>query len=464
MKKDIFIGAILSTVGSFAVAQTPHGMGCLPEPDVECLPRQAELMTKDFDDLPSSFSLLRYCPNADSQGQYGTCTAWATGYAFRTILEAVNRGWSDRTQITDEAFSPLFIYAQIKHPNDADCSMGSVISYAFDKMKAVGAVKKRDFNHMCTSYVPESVLTAASPYKIAGYVTLVHNPQIMRQDAIVKCVKKALANKQPVVVSMNVYPSFNNCKDLWNGDMFSPPEGRHAMCVIGYDDNKYGGAVHIMNSWGSRWGNNGFVWVKHPDFCKALNLAYTGSLPFTPSPVINKNKFGGALDLTLSSGKSLTPALIESGAIPVYEVEGSFVSGTRFRLYITNEEPAFVYVIGFDSGQYTSLLFPPKENISPALTYKNSHVAIPDEKWFLEMDDNKGTDYICLLYSKTELDIMDIMSKIERGSGNLPDRVSAALGSKLAKPADIDYSRNSISFQAATQSTVVPVIASLSHE
>lgn len=443
--------------------QSPYGMGCLPEPNPESLPHQAELLTKDFESLPSRFSLEDYCPIPQSQGQYGTCTGWATAYAFRSILEAVRHGWTDKIQITNEAFSPLFLYARIKQSIDMNCSLGSVISDAFSQMKNVGVAKKNDFNHMCTSFVPNDIIASASKHKIANFSTIVNNGYFpTSHDMTIQKVKKAIASRQPVVISMNVYPSFHKCKDVWNGDL-TGNFGRHAMCVVGYDDNKYGGAFRIMNSWGTDWGDNGFVWVKYSDFYKTLNLAYTGCLPFDPAPTGKKNKFGGSLDLTLSQGSSLNPILRKEEQLPIYEINGSFISGSRFRLYITNEEPAFLYVIGFDSEERVSLLFPPKDNISPALTYKNSHIAIPDEKWFLEMDDKIGTDYICVLYSKNELDIKGILAKIQNGTGTLAERVSNALGSKLAKPDEIKYSQNSMKFTANTDATIIPLVASLSH-
>lgn len=457
----ILILTVLS-LGSFG--QTSYWMGCLPEPDPESLPQQAEFMTKDLEYLPSRYSLESYCPIPQNQGQYGTCTGWATAYAFRSILEAVNRGWTEKAYITNEAFSPIFLYARIKLPGDVNCSMGSVISDAFSQMKNVGVAKKRDFNHMCSSFVPNDVMTSASRYKIANFQTIVNNIIFTpTQELTVQKVKKAIANRQPVVVSMNVYPSFHRSKEVWNGDM-AGKFGRHAMCVVGYDDEKYGGAFRIMNSWGTNWGDNGFVWVKYADFCKTVNQAYTGSLPFEPSPVDNRNKFGGSLDLTLSSGASLKPFLKKTERLPIYDIAGSYMSGTRFRLYISNEEPAYVYVIGFDSHKFASLLFPPKDNISAALPYKNTHIAIPDEKWYLEMDDKAGTDYFCVLYSKNELNIKDILSKIENGTGTLAERVSNALGSKLAKPDDVDYTQTAIKFASSTDATIIPVIVSLSHK
>ena len=37
------------------------------------------------------------------------------------------------------------------------------------------------------------------------------------------------------------------------------------MTIVGYDDNKHGGAVEVMNSWGRAWGNDGFVWITYDD-------------------------------------------------------------------------------------------------------------------------------------------------------------------------------------------------------
>ena len=50
--------------------------------------------------------------------------------------------------------------------------------------------------------------------------------------------------------------------------------GGHAMCVIGYDDRKFGGAFQIMNSWGPEWGKNGVGWVRYGDFKNYVREAY----------------------------------------------------------------------------------------------------------------------------------------------------------------------------------------------
>ena len=465
MARKIFIlGLFLLSIGGFfAQSIDEHGMGCLPEKDVASLPKQPQLMKRDFDNLPSRFSLLPYCPVPKSQGQYGTCTSWATTYAFRTILDAVRYNMTDRAQITKKAYAPLFIYAQIKNPYDWECKEGSAISDAMECLRDVGAVKKTSFDVMCANKVSADLINEASFNKINNFSTLVAYGQHVMEPTKISLIKKALSEKQPVVIAMYVYPSFHTCNDVWDGDTHGI-KGYHAMCVVGYDDDKYDGAFLIQNSWGEHWGNGGYTWVRYMDFCKTVDQAYTGTLPFIPSPIIKKNILSGSLSLQLSTGASMQPVLVDKGGFPHYKLRGSYISGTRYRLYLTNNEPAFVYIIGSDLKSNTSRVFPPRDDISPALTYKQSHIAIPDEKWYIEMDNQVGTDYMCVLYSMHELDIENIIHSIETGSGSFYDRLENVLGNVVVPEEDVTFSNNKISFDAATNGTVVPIVVEINHK
>jgi len=42
----------------------------------------------------------------------------------------------------------------------------------------------------------------------------------------------------------------------------------HAMCIVGFDDTKFGGAFEIVNSWGDNWANSGFIWIRYDDLYK----------------------------------------------------------------------------------------------------------------------------------------------------------------------------------------------------
>ena len=338
--------------------ETEFYTGCLPETNTDRLPKQATLMTRDFSSLPSSYSLRQYCPTPQSQGQYGTCTCWATTYAFRTILDAVRNNWNREEKITGNAYAPLFIYSQIKDKDDIQCRKGSQISDALMRLRNVGAVKKEQFDVMCADYVPDNIMSLASANKIGGFTTLIVYGQMLMDPVKVSVIKKAISQKQPVVIAMHISPSFNTAKDVWDGNTWGR-DGYHAMCVVGFDDNKYGGAFLIMNSWGSKWGNNGFIWVRYADFCRNVDQAYTGFLPNSPSPINERNTLSGELAIKLSTGTEMQGKLVTSGEYPHYEMSGSYISGTRYRLIITNNEPAFVYVIGDDLASNTSIVFTP---------------------------------------------------------------------------------------------------------
>lgn len=465
MKKKIILKIIFlafATLTGYA-QETEFYTGCLPETNTDRLPKQATLMTRDFYSLPSSYSLRQYCPTPQSQGQYGTCTSWATTYAFRTILDAVRNNWNHEEMITGNAYAPLFIYSQIKDKDDMQCRKGSQISEALLRLQNVGAVKKEQFDVMCADYIPDNIMSLASANKIGGFTTLVVYGQTLMDPVKVSVIKKAISQKQPVVIAMHISPSFNTAKDVWDGNTWGR-DGYHAMCVVGFDDNKYGGAFLIMNSWGSKWGNNGFIWVRYADFCRTVDQAYTGFLPNSPSPNNNRNTLSGELAIKLSTGSEMQGKLVKSGEYPHYEMSESYISGTRYRLIITNNEPAFVYVIGDDLTSNTSIVFPPREDISPALTYKHSHVAIPNEQWYIEMDDTKGKDYICVLYSKKELDIKSIAQQVKKGDGTFYQRIMSALGQNIVSKSDLELKDDQIKFTASTKNSIVPIIAEINHQ
>ena len=46
------------------------------------------------------------------------------------------------------------------------------------------------------------------------------------------------------------------------------------MTIVGYDDNKFGGAFRVVNSWGTDYGDNGFLWIKYSDFISNVKVVY----------------------------------------------------------------------------------------------------------------------------------------------------------------------------------------------
>jgi len=470
MRKILPIAVILFLYASVTHAQKFY-TGCLIEDSVyERMPQNAPLLTRDYTVLPERHSLEKYCPTPNNQGPYGTCVGWSTAYAARTIAEAVANKWSHREKIDQEAFSPLFVYLNIKGINDNNCQNGTAISNALNFLKNEGIAKYKDFNFKCASSVPLEIQNNIRQYKIDDYSALFG--LMATPEEIIRKTKKALSEDKPVITTINCYDSFTTAKEVWTG-ITDKSMGAHAVCLTGYDDNKNGGSFQIMNSWGIDWGVDGFTWITYNDFSKHVRYAYEmfvrkKTVPYQHKPVINILKtvnLAGNIRFELSVGKEMQGTLYyPSNGLPYYKLSGDYISGTRYRIYISNNEPAYVYVIGSDLTNNVNKLFPPNRHISPALLYKSNDIAIPDEKLFMEMDNITGTDYICVLYSYEALPVDEIIEKIKNASGSFSDKVKTALADKMIPAKEIKYKQKTIRFSVKnTEKTVVPVIIEIKH-
>ncbi len=471
MKKLIQLLILLICISTPTFAQE-HGMGCEFDYDVEVnVPQKAPLLTRDIEILPSSYSLKQYAPIPKSQGQYGTCTSWATSYCARTICESIINGWTDKGKITQEAYSPMFVYKQIQSlPN---CKEGSRIDLALEILKTKGAPKFSSFGMLCVDLIPQHLFREAIQHKIDDYNLLFIERTDSRRRIIhsvannvkIRKIKKALCENRPVVMAIETHPSFHqNGQEVWSGTLSNIDTiGWHALCVVGYDDNKYGGAFEIQNSWGTDWGNQGYIWMRYNDFCNVCGYAYE---VYKKKTIPQKlHSFAGDMYIEEKDGKGhMSLSLKTDGAINYYKANEAHLSGSKFRLYVSNNEPAWVYVIASDKQNNVAKLFPYSDRISANLNYRSNNIALPDETHEFKLDNTVGTDYFCVLYSGEELDINSIVRNIQNTPGNFYQKVSSVLSGKLAVNTDIKYTASQMKFSAQTNGTVVPLIIEIDHK
>ena len=463
MKKTILIFSLLLSVG-FAFAQ-PYSTGLVFDDDkYDSAPVKATLTRGLYvEEIAPSNSLKMYCPTPMNQGDFGTCVGWSSNWAARTIIEAMANGWTDRETINTNAYSPGFIYQMIKDKNDQNCSYGASIFDALNYMKFNGSVKYTDFKPQCTTTFEPSLKEKAMRHKIKDFARLFGREQSPSMK--IETVKKSLSENYPVVFGMKCAPTFYDATEVWN-----PTEdpngsyGGHAMCVIGYDDNKYGGAFEIMNSWGEDWGNAGFIWIRYKDFGNFTKYAYEIiSEPIKKPPLVvaqPKEDFSGKLKFITDKGKEMEGELMGQ----YYKMVKEYPSGTSFRIYLSNNEPAYVYAIGTDNTEAIFQLFPYAPEVSAALNYKKNDVALPSEDHYITMDNTVGKDYLCVLYSKDPLNIEQIKSSLEATNGRFMARLKSVLGSKLINPENVNFASNEISFKAFSKGgAVVALIVETDH-
>ncbi len=500
------------------VGYKPYATGCVVDHEAyTAVPAVMPLLTRSYSATPSRHSLKQYCPEPKHQGYQSSCTGWATSYAARTMLEAHKNGWRGQQFITANAFSPSYAYNQARLPSAA-CTRGAMISRTLEVIVKQGVPKMADFPYDCTREVTQVDRQKAAPFKLESYKRL-----SIQNLPTIQLMKKSISENKPVILAMNCYKSFYKAKEVWNGEK-NGYIGGHAMTIVGYDDEKYGGAVELMNSWGTQWGNDGFMWIRYQDLEKyGLEYYEVDLAPAQPDPVeeeeevvvINpkpkpkpkprkrikkvvkpkkdKNKvitppnpqpkplpkpsvdLNGSIKLLKDNGEvmkvyqenmSTRGFDVVKAAQSDYRLSQAYPSGTRFRVYLNNDAPAYVYILGSDlATQQVGTLFP-FENTSPYLNYTSNEIALPDEQHFIQMDNTKGTDYLCVLYSKKELPIEDIRTAVEQSKkGHFVEKVNDVLKNDLVTENNVGFDRDQIAFAAKSKGkSVVAIVIEIDHE
>jgi hypothetical protein len=120
--------------------------------------------------LAGAHSLKKHAPPAQDQGSYNNCVGWAVAYGARTILLALEKGWTDPKRLKYYAFSPSFTYKLISQ--DRSCASAVSIEQALYSMSQQGAIFMREVPNDCVRRLPSATLSRARKYTIDSYKRL----------------------------------------------------------------------------------------------------------------------------------------------------------------------------------------------------------------------------------------------------------------------------------------------------
>ncbi len=311
--------------------------------------------------LPEMVNLAAFAPSRQNQGKQGSCVAWSSAYAARTILEAA----STRQDPNSIAYSPAYMYNSIALE---DCQ-GSYIQKAMEFMQQNGAVRYQDFKYDendCSRQANGSLIQQGQQNKIHGFHRLTETDDV--NGINIRAIKEHLAKDAPVVIGMMVGGSFMQAmlgQKVWHpsaDDRDMTGFGGHAMCVIGYDDRMEGGAFQIMNSWGNEWGQNGIGFVRYVDFKEFVREAYG----LDPLP-----KRGAALNAAFEASVGLfnpetrTNVALKSAGGNLFKTVSPIKKGSKFKIEIKNAVECYIYIFTPDVAGKSAVLFPYKPAHSP---------------------------------------------------------------------------------------------------
>ncbi len=220
------------------------GLGINPQPD-----DSARFSFTDI--LPDSLQLDMPVPG-DQKGE-GSCSAWATVYAAGSYYFHIAAGlaYSDSSLL-----SPAYTYNQIVK---GTCSCTSIRDHLY-LLQTQGACSLKDMaynGNECLTQPDSLQKKKAAQFKIKQWYSVDLNNLTL--------IKQQLLHKMPVIFSAHVDQGYKRPPEpylLTRRTSNSPLP--HAMLVSGYNNRKK--AFRIMNSWGTRWADKGFVWVDYDYF------------------------------------------------------------------------------------------------------------------------------------------------------------------------------------------------------
>jgi len=260
-------------------------------------------------EIPSSYSLERYAVVSDQKGS--SCTGHAVAGAMNIMYNKFNNITRYSEQLVNR-FDPLYIYCSIKKNDDLrcidgdGCSCGTHILEALTLLEKYGC-KKRGLDPFlkCGTTLNSAHLQQMSQstkkYSIDGIVDFVDWTEDWDIQTIhIERVKESIFYGFPLVTGISVGDDFDNTTLAYSASQ-EPAAGRHAVTIVGYDDNYNGGSFRILNSYGTDFGDKGFFWITYNDFrdllIAGIYLLYNDDLDYSSwiDPVSTTSFYKGDL-------------------------------------------------------------------------------------------------------------------------------------------------------------------------
>ena len=290
MKKVISLSLIMFFTTSIINAQflKEVNLSTLSKIDNENDSDFSEFGFSSEDDIPEKFS-LKIFSLISNQGNSSSCTGFAVANGALTILYNIVNNITDWNEQHVNRFDPFYIYCSLKDKNDIECisgsgcDCGSLINEGLDLIKNYGSKKLYLYPDLeCSATLNKNVLRTMTDYTgiydIDDYINLFdYEEKNGKWYTLIDIdeVKWAISNMNPIIAGINVNDDFSDLSP--SNNIYSSKrgmDGRHAVTIIGYDDNKYGGSFQILNSYGYDWGDDGYFWMTYKDFIKQGDVAY----------------------------------------------------------------------------------------------------------------------------------------------------------------------------------------------
>jgi len=459
--------------------------------------------------LPNNVDLSMYTPTVIDQGNTGMCAAVASVYYMRTILEAQKQGIThfkagkiDKAKIDRLRFSPAHLYTAVKSSADHECKLGIDIGVALEYLKrhrlplfpAQGSLDclspKKPVGPETSWSWPGMLAGLAQSLTLSGDKTnaATSNTQHLPDSRILDYVrlydlstsakiriaatKKALSELSPVVVAVQLTSSIKGLTGWqktweqltrqtnykrWQAVKAKSLGYSHAMCVVGYNEKKK--AFKLVNSWGEGFGDKGYFWVSYADYGRFAKFGYQAYLRTNAADTTS-------VDLTLLNPIDIQVGVDRSMAtngLAAYTVRAPQPTGSLFHFRAEASQGTYLYLISASANDSLVRKLVPYNGFHPYIG-PNTQVNWPKND-LLELKGQPTLEYWLFLFSNAPIAIDEYILKINQQKGPFPERVTAAFGSVLVPPQQINYKPMKMGFFQTSQnaSRITPLLVTMNH-
>ncbi len=464
----ISIGLLLFTL--IGTVQGQFGTGILlDEEALEKIPTKPDFGRKGKLDTLLKVDLTPYCPKVGNQGLSSTCTGWAIGYGAMTIHRAIQQDWrGQRDKITENAFSALYIYNQIK--TGPACKEGTYITKGLELIREKGNTLFSTFETSdCDAKPGPEEVKQAAPFRVSDFRRLYAKGETHERK--LSQIKSSLAAGKPVVICLLLKEGFLKLQGReWyfpNMDPTGLASLAHAMVVVGYDDTRgREGAFQVMNSWGTRWGEDGFIWIGYSDFTQYCPFAFEFStnwesmaeaIDFQANVRCRFPQFDALGNLLLHRDGSIRyknlPPTLKEGIYYLDNRDWSVEDMYQFAVGDLSRE-GFLYLFSMDASGKINVHWPRDEQLDDKfegvheseVIYPFLDFEVPGTDQVLQLE-QAGQEWVCFLFSQTVIpNFNERIQSLKNSKGSLPARVREVFKEVLADPNQIVLQEETVGF------------------